>query len=173
MNHIYNGRKVGMHAAIMPIWTSKRRHTQFTMPSYVWLSGNAWLLRTVRTKQQAPVMNPKHIRNHSPILVLKSICTRQRNTIGSVANAKSETTDMRACTSTIPSLAPRVMHVPLLSQAAWSGWHWQIQMVVRIVLEKRRKATAQYSGRSSALLWGIRIKNRHIETLVHISVANV
>lgn len=48
-----------------------------------------------------------------------------------------------------------------------------IHMTVKIVLEKSRNATAYWSGKSSALLLGSRIKNRHIDTFVHMRVANV
>lgn len=48
-----------------------------------------------------------------------------------------------------------------------------IHIIVRIVLENRRKTTAHCKGFRSALLLPIRIRKRHIEILVHISVANV
>lgn len=42
-----------------------------------------------------------------------------------------------------------------------------IHMTVKMVLEKSRNATAHCSGKSSTLLFGSRIKNRHMETLVY------
>ena len=42
-----------------------------------------------------------------------------------------------------------------------------IHMTVKMVLEKSRNATTHCSGKSSTLLLGNRIKNRHMETLVY------
>lgn len=71
------------------------------------------------------------------------------------------------------SFAFLLIQVPESSHAAWMGWHCMIHMTVKMVLEKSRNATAHCSGKRSALLLGNRIKNRHMETLVHIRVANV
>ena len=173
IHHWYSGRNVGMQAATIPICTSNSRHNQFTMPSYVSSRGIAWLLRIVRTRQQAPVMNPKHINSNSPTFVLKSICTRHRNRIGSAAKEKSETTDIIAWARTIASFALRLIHVPLPSHAACIGWHCIIHMTLRIVFENKRKATAHCNGLKSVSLFGMRIKNKQIETFVHMSVEKV
>lgn len=59
------------------------------------------------------------------------------------------------------------------SQAASTGRHCTIHRMVMITFDSIRETIATESGLMRTLVTGIRFRKRHIETLVHIKVANV
>ena len=83
--------------------------------------------------------------------------------------------DVPAWARTILSNCPLEKQEPSTyeSQAASTGRHCTIHRIVMITFDKIKQTIETSSGLMSTLVTGIRLRKRHIETLVHIKVANV